>query len=117
MWAGWTDQQRQTLEREGIVYVPSDYGEPYEYSRGLMEDGQKNQILDQPINFEGPVRILQGQRDEVVPWEYSKRLVDALTSQDVEYVLVKNGDHRLSSLVDLERLVYHAKELCHVVTV
>jgi len=116
-YAQWTQEQRDTLERDGIVYVPSDYDAPYEYSRALMEDGKANQILDAPIKFDGPVRILQGAADPVVPWEYSRQILDMITSLDVDYTLVKNGDHSLSSPADLERLVRTAKELCRVLTV
>ena len=115
-WADWTDEQRETLERDGIVYVPSDYDEPYEYSRVLMKDGKANQILDAPINFDGPVRILQGAADPVVPWEYSRQILDVITSEDVDYTLVKNGDHSLSAPEDLDRLVRVAKELCRIIT-
>jgi len=114
-WANWTDAQRQALEQDGIVYVPSDYDEPYEYSRALMADGKANQILDNPIEFEGPVRILQGANDTVVPWEYSKQILDVVTSRDVDYTLVKNGDHRLSSDLDLNRLTRAAQDLCVIV--
>ena len=110
-WANWSDEQRKTLETEGIVYVPSDYDEPYEYSRALMDDGRQNQILDAPINFEGPVRILQGLKDDVVPWEYSMKIVDVMMSEDVDYTLVKNGDHSLSTPLDLKRLVLVAEDL------
>lgn len=115
-WADWTDEQRETLERDGIVYVPSDYDEPYEYSRILMKDGKANQILDAPINFDGPVRVLQGAADPVVPWEYSRQILDVITSEDVDYTLVKNGDHSLSAPEDLDRLVRVAKELCRIIT-
>ena len=115
-WAEWNKAQRETLKRDGIVYVPSDYDEPYEYSRALMEDGKANQILDAPINFDGPVRILQGAKDSVVPWEYSRQIVDVITSEDVDYTLVKNGDHSLSTASDLDRLVRTAKELCRILT-
>ena len=111
-WAEWSAEQRETLKRDGIVYVPSDYDEPYEYSRALMEDGKQNQILDAPIKFDGPVRILQGAADPVVPWEYSRQILDVITSEDVDYTLVKNGDHSLSAPNDLDRLVRTAKELC-----
>ena len=111
-WAEWSEEQRETLERDGILYVPSDYDEPYEYSRALMEDGKANQILDVPIKFDGPVRILQGAADPVVPWEYSRQILDVITSKDVDYTLVKNGDHSLSSPHDLDRLLRTAKELC-----
>ncbi|WP_026942809.1 alpha/beta fold hydrolase [Hellea balneolensis] len=115
-YAQWSQEQRETLERDGIVYVPSDYDEPNEYSRVLMEDGKAHQILDAPIKFDGPVRILQGAADPVVPWEYSRRILDVITSHDVDYTLVKNGDHSLSSPNDLDRLVRTAKELCRTLT-
>ena len=111
-WAEWSEEQKAALEKDGIVYVPSDYDEPYEYSRALMEDGKQNQILDAPIKFEGPVRILQGAADPVVPWDYSRQILDVITSADVDYTLVKNGDHSLSTPHDLDRLVRTAKELC-----
>jgi len=58
------------------------------------------------------VRILQGAADPVVPWEYSRQILDVITSEDVDYTLVKNGDHSLSAPNDLDRLVRAAKELC-----
>jgi len=115
-WAEWSEEQKAALEKDGIVYVPSDYDEPYEYSRVLMEDGKQNQILDAPIKFEGPVRILQGAADPVVPWDYSRQILDIITSQDVDYTLVKNGDHSLSAPNDLDRLVRTAKELCRKIS-
>lgn len=111
-WENWTEDQRQTLTDDGIVYEESDYDEPYEYSQILMEDGRANQILDRPIKFSGPVKILQGAQDPVVPWEYSKQIVEVITSDDVDYTLVKNGDHSLSSPRDLIRLISAAEDLC-----
>ena len=116
-WAEWNEAQRETLARDGIVYVPSDYDEPYEYSRALMEDGKARQILDAPIKFDGPVRILQGAKDPVVPWEYSRQIVDVITSDDVDYTLVKDGDHSLSAPRDLRRLVDTADALCQSLSI
>jgi len=116
IWANWTAEQREVLTREGILFEPSDYGEPYEYSRALIEDGRKNQILDAPIKFNGPVRILQGAKDAVVPWQYSQQIMDVITSQDVDYMLIKDGDHSLSTPSDLDRLVHIVKVLHRRIT-
>jgi len=104
VWAGWDDHKREMLTQDGIVYEPSDYDEPYAYSRALIEDGRARQILDSPIAFGGPVEILQGADDSVVPADYSRQIIDALTSERVGYTLVKGGDHSLSRPQDLERL-------------
>ncbi len=115
-WASWSEETRRQLEADGIVYEPSDYDEPYAYSKALIEDGRARQILDAAIPFDGPVHILQGAKDEVVPWTYSQKIVGALTSENVDYTLVKNGDHSLSAPADLDRLVRAAKNLRRKVT-
>lgn len=110
VWAGWDEARRNMLITDGLVYEPSDYGEPYAYSRALIDDGRAQQILDAPINFDGPVRILQGEQDSVVPWEYSHKIINAVSSEDVRYCLVKGGDHSLSRPRDLELLTQIADE-------
>ncbi len=110
-YAGWDEGTRATLLRDGVVYEPSDYGEPYAYSRALIEDGRARQILDGPINFRGPVRILQGAEDTVVPAAYSRKILDVITSDDARFCLVKGGDHSLSRTQDLELLAERADEL------
>lgn len=104
VWAGWDDHKRAMLIEDGVVYEPSDYGEPYAYSRALIEDGRARQILDAPIAFQGPVEILQGANDTVVPPDYSRQIVEAVKSDRVGYTLVKGGDHSLSRPEDLDRL-------------
>jgi len=104
MWKNWSEEARQAVITDGIYYEPSEYDEPYEYSRELIEDGRANQLLDGPIPFVGPVRILQGVVDPVVPWDYAFQVVGALTTRNVTMTLIKDGDHSLSRPQDLKRL-------------
>ena len=104
VWAGWDDHKRQMLAEDGIVFEPSDYDEPYAYSRALIEDGRTRQLLDAPIPLACPVEILQGAEDAVVPPDYSRAIVERLDSERVAYTLIKGGDHSLSRPQDLERL-------------
>lgn len=104
VYASWDKARREMLETDGVVYEPSDYGEPYAYSKSLIDDGRNRQMLDAPIIYDGPVRILQGEQDSVVPWEYSQKIISALSSTDVQYTLVKGGDHSLSRPQDLQLL-------------
>ena len=61
-------------------------------------------MLDAPIRLDCPVRLLHGQQDPDVPWEHSLRIASAITGGDVQVILVKDGDHRLSRPEDLALL-------------
>lgn len=96
LWASYRPDVRATIMREGEWLWPSAYdSEPYPITRRLIEDGRKHLLLDAPIPINCPVRIAQGMADPDVPWEHAMRLVGRLGG-DVEMMLVKSGDHRLS---------------------
>lgn len=105
IWDRLPDDERATLERDGVWLRPSEYSdEPDRITRRLIEEGRRHLLLGGPIPFPGPVRILHGLADETVPWEHGLRTAEALESQDVLVTLVKGADHRLSGPEDLDRL-------------
>jgi pimeloyl-ACP methyl ester carboxylesterase len=104
MWQSMTFEERATLMRDGVLQVPSAYGEPTPITRALIEDGRNHLLLPAPIALGCPVRLLHGQADPDVPWEMALRTADALTTDDVTVTLVKDGDHRLSRPRDLALL-------------
>jgi pimeloyl-ACP methyl ester carboxylesterase len=107
---GFTDAEKATLAAQGRLEQPSDYGpEPMVTTLPFWTSGEANLMLEAPIAFDGPVRLLQGQRDAEVPWELALRLADMLRSDDVQVTLVKGGDHRLSRDADI-RLLLRATE-------
>jgi pimeloyl-ACP methyl ester carboxylesterase len=104
MWQRFTPEARETLARDGVVYRPSLYGEPYTLTRGLIEEG-RNHLIAGGMEAGCPVRILQGMRDPDVPWEHAMRLVDLLKGDDVRLTLIKDAEHRLSRDPDLAALL------------
>lgn len=116
MWANWTTEVRDMIMSDGVYFEPSEYDEPYEYRKALIEDGRAHQLLDGPFVFDGPVHIFQGGQDNVVPPEYSRRLVDVITSDDIECTLVKAADHSLSRPQDLVLLSQSLEALCRKLT-
>jgi pimeloyl-ACP methyl ester carboxylesterase len=104
MWEAMTFDERATLMRDGVLRVPSQYGEPYPITRALIEDGRTRLLLNGPIALDCPVRLLHGQRDPDVPWEMALRIAERITTEDVQVALVKDGDHRLSRPQDLALL-------------
>lgn len=100
------------LERDGVWMAPSDHDPAgYPITRLLIEDGARWSVLPGPLGFRGPVRILQGARDESVPWTHAHELVGAIDSADLLFTLVKDGDHRLSRPQDIARLIAMVDEL------
>jgi len=105
MWAGLDAAGRARLERDGVIYQPSEYDpEPTPITLALIEEGRKHLLLGGPIALDCPVRLIHGKKDPDVPWQTARRIADALSSTDVEVILVEEGDHRLSEPHDLERL-------------
>lgn len=97
MWDGFDASQRAALEREGMVHLPSDYGDPYPITRRLIENGRSNLVLRAPLHLGCPVRFLQGTDDRDVPVSVALRLMDHAAGPDLRLTLVKGADHRFSS--------------------
>ena len=102
---GLSPEARLALESDGVWMQPDDFDGPYAITRRFLDEGRDHLILDARVSIACPVRILQGQRDESVPWAHALRLADALESEDVIFTLSKSGDHRLSTPADIERLI------------
>jgi pimeloyl-ACP methyl ester carboxylesterase len=106
MWKRFTPEIKRELEDAGVWARPSEYSaEPYLVTRQLIEEGRKHLLLGGMIETGCPVRILQGVQDPDVPWQHAVGLTSRLASDDVVLTLVKDGDHRLSRLEDIERLL------------
>ncbi len=104
MWESMTPNERATLQRDGVLYVPSQYGEPTPVTMKLIEDGAKHHVLTGRIPVKCPVRLLHGQADPDVPWELALRVAEQVETPNVRVILVKDGDHRLSRPSDLALL-------------
>jgi len=97
-WAGFSEDQRQVLARDGRLELPSDYADqPYVITRRLIEDGRNQQVMNQPLDLPFPTRFLQGTADTDVPMQWALDLLDHATSPDMRLTLVKGADHRFST--------------------
>jgi pimeloyl-ACP methyl ester carboxylesterase len=101
IWETMPQTTRAQLMAYGVIYAPSDYGDPLPITRALIEDGRRHLRLGGPIALRCPVRLLQGQTDPDVPWQTALMLAERVQSEDVRVTLIKDGDHRLSRDADL----------------
>lgn len=103
---GFSAEQVAELRSGRTIFEANAYGpDPTPTHAGLWADGQRLLQLEREIAFDGPVRLLHGQRDPDVPWNIAIRLASALRSADVQVHLIKDGDHRLSRPGDVAVLL------------
>ncbi|PDH65809.1 MAG: alpha/beta hydrolase [Sphingomonadaceae bacterium MED-G03] len=103
---GFTDADKALLRTEGRIEEPTPYGDqPYVTTRAFWESGQALRLLEGEIAIDCPVRLLQGQADPDVPWDIALRTAAQLRSSDVQTLLIKDGDHRLSRDGDIALLI------------
>jgi pimeloyl-ACP methyl ester carboxylesterase len=103
---GFTIDEKMALLQTGRIERASAYSDaPTVYTAAFWQSGEANRIMFGEIAFDGPVRLLQGQVDKDVPWTRTARLAELIRSADVQTMLVKDGDHRLSRDADIALLV------------
>lgn len=105
MWPGLQDHVRQAIVRDGEALIVEEGLGEYVLTRNMFEEARNWLLLDGAVEVAAPVHILQGRADETVPWRHNALLVERLTGGDITLDLIANGDHRLSTPADLDRLV------------
>jgi pimeloyl-ACP methyl ester carboxylesterase len=103
---GFTAEQKLQIAREGRLEEPNPYGpDPTVTTRVFFESAEAHRLLHVEIPIDCPVRLIHGMRDTDVPPQYAPELMARLRSGDVQTILVKQGDHRLSRDQDIDLLL------------
>lgn len=103
---GFDAARRAVLRETGRLVEPTPYGDrPVVTTLAFWESGEALRLLDGEIALDCPVRLLQGQADPDVPWHTALRIAGQLRSAQVQTILIKDGDHRLSRPQDIALLV------------
>lgn len=94
-------------DKSRVFYsAPNEYDDqqPYSIYQHLIDDGSSYYLLEHAIELDIPVRLIHGEKDEVVDWQRSQQVLDCLTSSNASLLKVKTGDHRLSTEADLNSI-------------
>jgi pimeloyl-ACP methyl ester carboxylesterase len=107
-----TAKEQASLAERGFFEEHSEYSpEPNIFTRALIEDGRQNRVLTGMIETGCPVHILQGMKDDDVPFQHAMTLIEHLPADDVVLTFIRDGDHRLSRPQDIERMLSAVRSL------
>tara|TARA_B100001057_G_scaffold225027_1_gene225305 strand:- start:494 stop:1138 length:645 start_codon:yes stop_codon:yes gene_type:complete len=96
MWNKFSKKMKKEITKNGIINLKHGNYE-YPISLQLIKDGQKNKVFNKKIYNKLRVTMVHGQKDESVPISYSKKILKIFVNSEKKLVIVKNGDHSLSS--------------------
>jgi esterase/lipase len=92
-----TPQCRYAMKKYGKI-VFEESGFRFVVTKRLLKSGDNNLLLDKPqIPVTCPVVLVQGMKDDSVPYKKALKIAEKLKSEDVTVRLLKNSDHRLNS--------------------
>ena len=96
MWNKFSKKMKKEITQNKIIYLKHGNYE-YPISLQLIKDGRKNKVLNKKIYDKLKVTMVHGEKDESVPVSYSKKVLKIFVNSEKKLVIVKNGDHSLSS--------------------
>jgi|TARA_B100001540_G_C15651327_1_gene571211 esterase/lipase len=111
MWKKFPKKVKQEIKEKGVSIIKhgdskfkqKQYEYPVTYQ--LIKDGRKNKVLSKKINLKINVTMFHGQKDEVVPVSFSKKVLSVFTKAKKKMVIIKNGDHSLSQKKNLKKIL------------
>ena len=111
MWNKFPKKIKKEVIKKGITNIESgQYKYPITYQ--LIKDGRKNRVLSKKINSRIKISMIHGQKDEVVPVSFSRKVLAIFTKAKKKLMIIKNGDHSLSDKKSLNKII---KELNRIV--
>ena len=96
MWNKFSKKMKNEIKKNGIINLKhGDY--EYPITLQLIKDGRINKVLNKKIYQNLNVTMIHGSKDKSVPVSYSKKVLKIFINAKKKIVIVKNGDHSLSS--------------------
>jgi len=103
MWKKFTKKMKNETKKNGIYNLKhGNYEYPITYQ--LIKDGRKNKVFNKKIKSKIYLTMLHGSKDEAVPIIYSKKILKLFKNAKKKMIVIKNGDHSLSSKKNLKKI-------------
>ncbi len=97
MWNKFSKKMKDEIKKNKIIDLKhGDY--KYPITLQLIKDGRKNKVFHRSINQILKVTMVHGSKDKSVPINYSRKVLKIFKNAKKKLVIIKNGDHSLSSI-------------------
>ena len=96
MWNKFSKKMKKEIKKNGIIDIKHGNYQ-YPISLRLIKDGRKNKVFNKKIYQKLKVTMIHGDKDESVPVSYSRKILKIFKNSKKKLVILKNGDHSLSS--------------------
>jgi len=103
MWKKFNKKIKKTIINKKIYYLEHG-GFTYPLTKQLIFDGRKNKVLNNKINLKISIVLFHGTNDEVVPINFSRRVLKIFNKSKKKLIKINNGDHSLSRKKDLKKI-------------
>ena len=104
MWKKFTKKMKAEIIKKGIYHLKHGNYE-YPITHQLIKDGRKNKVLNKKIDSKIKVTMVHGQKDEVVPVSYSRKVLKIFKNAKKKLLIIKGGDHSLSEKKWLKKIL------------
>ena len=95
MWKKFTKKMKDETIKKGVYHLKhGDYEYPITYQ--LIKDGRKNKVLNKKIKSNIKITMIHGEKDNVVPVSYSRKVLKLFPNARKKLNIIKKGDHSLS---------------------
>ena len=111
MWKKFTKKMKKEIVKNGIYNLKHGNYE-YPISLQLIKDGRKNKVLNKKINSRIKVTMIHGEKDEVVPVNYSRKLIKIFKKAKKKLKVIRNGDHSLFAKKHQAKILDELKKIC-----
>ena len=111
MWKKFNKKIKQEILKKGICNVKHG-GYEYPITLQFIKDGLKNKILSRKNSMITNIIMIHGEKDEVVPISFSRKVLSLFPNAQKRLMIIKNGDHSLSNQISLKKII---KELNRIV--
>ena len=106
MWNKFSKKIKNEILEKGLTIVNHGVKTKYQYpiSHQLIKDGRKNKVFSKKILKRVQISLFHGEKDEVVPVIFSKKVLSVFKNAKKKLVIVKRGDHSLSDPKSLKMM-------------